>query len=194
MATEIDLAVPATPGPGASVDISKQNSNMVLLYPGQDSDVIAIEQSFDGTNWVTVASLSGAGPSTFNIDAEANNLRANRKAGSGGAYTIQAAAFNAIGTPTLQTIAVGSQGTSAVIDISAQPSWVQLAWLSTPNNPIQVQHSLDNVNWYNLVGMDGGQLLPIQIGTTKLRVVRPFGSPDGTTGTLQVQGLFGKGS
>jgi hypothetical protein len=125
---------------------------------------------------------------------EANNVRANRKAGSGGAYNIQATALNQIGTPSLQTVAVAAQGTSAVIDISAQPSWVQLAWLSTPNNPIQVQHSIDNVNWYLLAGMNGGDMISIQAGTNKLRVVRPFGSPDRTTGTLQVQGLFGKGA
>lgn len=195
MGVEIDIAVTALPGPGASVDVSKQNSNMVLLFPGTDQDVIVIEQSFDNVNWVAVTTLYGSGtPSTTIVDIEANNIRANRKGGSGGAYNIQTVALNAIGTPSLQTIAVAAQGTSAVIDISAQPSWIQLAWLSTPNNPIQVQHSIDNVNWYNLIGMDGGNLVPIQAGTNKLRVQRPFGSPDGTTGTLQVQGLFGKGA
>lgn len=192
------IPVPATPGPGAWVNIA----GMIPVIPilncfATGDDNIILEQSYDGgvnnAGAIPGAAFVNTGPATMIVEAEGNAIRANRIAGSGGAYNLHTCNPAGQQLGDLQTINVpanpGSAGNPSVgLDISVQPMNLNLTANqgATPNDNIRVECSMDNINWAPLAVVQGLQINPIICGANYLRSNRLTA---GNACVLQVQGV-----
>lgn len=194
----VTIPVPATPGPGAWVDIS----GLIPVVPilncfAADSDVIFLEQSYDGgTN--NAGAIQGAGffntgPGTIIVEAEGNAIRANRASGTGGAYNLHTCNPAGQTLGDLQTINVpanpGSVGNpSAGLDVSVQPMNLNLTANqgATPLDNIRIECSIDGANWAPFTVVQGLQIAAVICGANFLRTNRLTA---GNACVLQVQGV-----
>jgi hypothetical protein len=191
MHAEIDIAVPATIGPGAPTDISAVNTNLLVMNPfATVDDVVVLEQSFNGgADWQPLFTFIN-GAQAVVLDAEGKTIRANRKNGSGGAYNIQAAA-QAVGVSASATLAVPVSGLSANQDISAQPQWLNLHYAAGTADFAAVQVSIDNVNFAPFLSIQGGGVYEVPCGANSLNVNKAQGG-SGVAGNLIINGIPAK--
>jgi hypothetical protein len=190
MHAEIDIAVPATIGPGAATDISGVNTNLLAMNPfATVDDVIVLEQSFDNVDWQPVFTFQN-GPQAVVLDVEGLKVRANRKNGSGGAYNLQAAA-QANGVSANVSLAVPSNGLSGNQDISAQPQWLNLHYVAGTNDFAAIQVSIDGANFAPFLSIQGGGVYEVPCGANSLNVNKAQGG-SGVAGALQISGIPAK--
>lgn len=194
MHAEIDIAVPATIGPGAATDISGVNTNLLVLNPfATPDDVVVLEQTFAAvpgpSDWQPLFTFIN-GPQATVLDAEGLKIRANRKNGSGGAYNIQAAA-QAIGVSAAVSLAVPSVGVSGNQDISGQPQWLNLFYQAPTTDFAAIQVSIDNANFAPFLSIQGGGVYEVPCGANSLNVNKAQGG-SGTVGALKISGIPAK--
>jgi hypothetical protein len=196
MPAQFNIPVGANRTAGAYVDISKQTPVLtVLQFNGAPDDVIALEQSFDGGVTPQLVGTFTGGAQTLIVEAEANQIRARRLSGSGGAYNIQAAGQNQLGASAEAIIAVGANpGATAGVNISGQPPVLNgtFGGGATADDVANVEHSFDNIGYAPVINVQGGnQGQQFTSGANWARVNRKVG---GHAGTLQLWGVpTGKG-
>ena len=187
----ISIPVPAAPGNGAGVNISGVNTELLLVnWAAKPDDVILIQTAFAAPNdWQTVAAIQGQTAQW--LDVEGLQIRAVRQGGSGGAYNIHATA-QAAGNSANAVLAIPAVGTSAALDVSAQPQWLNLFYdTGSPLDFATLLVSIDGVagHFAPLATLQGANTLQLPVGAGSIQVSKLLG---GNAGNLRVSGIPAK--